>query len=327
MKLPHRRQFLHLAAGAAALPAVPRIAAAQSYPTRPITMIVPFPAGGQSDVNARIVSEPMSRALGQQIVIANIAGAGGTIGSARAMRASPDGYTIEVGQMGTHATAVALYQNLAYKPDIDFAPIGLVSSAPVMIVARKDFPPKDLKEFVSYVQANVDKINMAHAGASSISFSCGRLLNSILGVKPAMVPFNGAAPAMNALIGGQVDYMCDGGAINSVPHVQSGAIKEYLFEAERRSPLVPDVPTAKEARLPEFRVLGWTGLFAPRATPKPILDKLTDALNKALDDQNVRKRMGELAAEIPDRASRGQQPLAALVRSDIARWTRIIKTE
>jgi tripartite-type tricarboxylate transporter receptor subunit TctC len=327
MKLPHRRQFLHLTAGATALPAASRIGFAQGYPTRPITMIVPFAAGGGSDLGARIISEPMSRALGQQIVIANVAGAGGTIGSARAMRASLDGYTIELSQMGTHATAVALYPNLAYKPDIDFAPIGLVGWAPVMIVARNDFPPNDLKEFVSYVQANVDKINMAHAGVGSLGFSCGRLLNSILGVKPAMVPFNGAAPAMNALIGGQVDYMCDGGAINSVPHVQSGAIKAYLFEAERRSPLVPDVPTAKEAGLPEFRVLGWTGLFAPRATPKPILDKLTDALGKALDDQNVRKRMGDLAPEIPDTASRGQQPLAALVRSDIARWTRIMKTE
>jgi tripartite-type tricarboxylate transporter receptor subunit TctC len=290
-------------------------------------MIVPFPAGGGTDLSARIVSEPMSRALGKQVVIENIAGAGGTIGSARAMRANPDGYTIEMGQMGTHATAVALYPNLAYKPDIDFAPIGLVNWAPVMIVARKDFPPKDLREFTPYVRANAHSLNMAHAGVGSIGYSCGMLFNAILGVKPTVVPFNGAAPAMNALIGGQVDYMCDGGANSAVSHVQSGAIKAYLFEAERRSPLVPDVPTAKEAGLPEFRVLGWQGLFAPRATLKSVLDKLTDALDQALDDQNVRKRMGELANEIPDRASRGQQPLAAMLRSDIARWTRIINTE
>ena len=234
MKLP-RRNFLRLAAGAAALPAVSQIASAQTYPSRPITMIVPFAAGGGTDVTARIVSEHMSRPLGQPIIIENIAGAGGTTGSTRAMRANPDGYTIEMGQMGTHATAVALYPNLAYKPDIDFAPIGLVMSVPVMIVARKDFPSKDLKELVAYVKASAQKLNIAHAGVGSIGFSCGLLFNSIIGVKPTSVPFNGAGPAMNALIGGQVDYMCDGGINNSVPHVQSGTIKAYAIGSEHRS--------------------------------------------------------------------------------------------
>lgn len=288
-------------------------------------MVVPFPAGGGTDVSARIVSEPMSRTLGQPIVIENVPGAGGTTGSTRTMRANPDGYTIEMGQMGTHATAVALYPNLAYRPDIDFAPIGLVSLNPVMIVARKDLPPRDYKAFVPYVKANAEKLNMAHAGVGSIGFSCGLLLNSILGVKPTMVPFNGAAPAINALIGGQVDYMCDGGANVSVSHVQSGVIKAYAFEAERRSAVLPDVPTAKEVGLPEFQVLAWGALFAPKATPKPILDVLTNALDKALDDHNVRKRFFDLIYEIPDKANRGQQPLAALVKSDIARWTQIIK--
>jgi tripartite-type tricarboxylate transporter receptor subunit TctC len=257
-------------------------------------------------------------------VSADIAETPGT-GSTRAMHAYPDGYTIEMGQMGPHATAVALYPNLAYKPDIDFAPIGLVELNPVMIVARKDFSPRDFKEFVPHVKANAERLNMAHAGVGSIGFSCGLLFNAILGVRPTMVPFNGAAPAINALIGGQVDYMCDGGANVSVPHVQSGAIKAYAFEAERRSAILPDVPTAKEVGLPEFQVLAWNALFAPKATPKPILDKLTDALDKALDDQNVRKRFSDLTFEIPDKASRGQQPLAALVKSEIARWTQIIK--
>jgi tripartite-type tricarboxylate transporter receptor subunit TctC len=300
-------------------------ATAQVYPSRPITMIVPFPAGGGTDVSARVISEHMSRTLGQPIVIENVAGAGGTTGSARAMRANPDGYTIEMGQMGTHATAVALYPNLAYKPDIDFAPIGLVNLAPVMIVARKDFPPKDFKEFVSYVRANAEKLNMAHAGIGSIGFSCGLLLNSILGVRPAMVPFSGVGPAISAIIGGQVDYMCDGGANNSIAHVQTAAIKAYAFEAERRSALLPNVPTAKEEGLPEFQVSGWVALFAPRATPKPILDELTNALDKALDDQNVRKRFFDLIYEIPDKASRGQQPLTAIVKSDIDRWAQIFK--
>jgi tripartite-type tricarboxylate transporter receptor subunit TctC len=310
-------------------------ATAQVYPSHPITMIAPFAAGAGTDVTARIVSEHMSRTLGQPIIIENIAGAGGTTGSTRAMRANPDGYTIEMGQMGTHATAVALYPNhatavalypnLAYKPDIDFAPIGLVNGVPSMIVARKDFPPKDLKEFVSYVKANAQKLNVAHAGVGSTGFICSLLVNSIIGVKPTMVPFNGGSPAMNALISGQVDYMCDGGINLSLPYVLSGAIKAYAIGAEQRSSVLPNVPTSKEAGLPEFQVSGWHALFSPKGTPKPILDKLAEALDKALDDDNSRKRLLDLGYEIPDKASRGQQPLAALVKSEIARWTPIIK--
>src|SRR5215470_12766954 len=323
MKLP-RRQFLHLAAGVAALLAASQPVHAQGYPSRPITMIVPYPAGGGTDVIARIVSEQMSRTLGQPIVIENVAGAGGTTGTARAMRTDPNGYTIEMGHMGTHASAVAFYPNLAYKPDVDFAPIGLSSWAPVMIVARRGFPAKDLQEFVSYVKANAQNLNMGHAGVGSIGFSCGLLFNSIVGAKPTLVPFNGAAPAINALIGGQVDYMCDGGVINSVPHELSGRIKAYLIDAERRSPILPNVPTAREAGLPEFKVSAWTAVFAPRETPKAALDKLTEALDLALDDLQTRKLLLELGAEVPDAADRGQQPLAALVRQDRARWTAII---
>jgi tripartite-type tricarboxylate transporter receptor subunit TctC len=288
-------------------------------------MIVPFAAGAGTDVTARIVSEHMSRTLGQSIVIENIAGAGGTTGTTRAMRANPDGYTIEMGQMGTHATAVVLYPNLAYKPDIDFAPIGLVNWVPSMIVARKDFPSKDLKEFVPYVKANTQKLNVAHAGVGSSGFTCSLLVNSIIGVKPTMVPFNGGSPAMNALLSGQVDYMCDGGINLSLPYVLSGAIKAYAIGAEQRSPVLPDVPTSKEAGLPKFQVSSWHALFSPKGTPNPMLDKLAEALDKALDDDNSRKRLLDLGFEIPDKASRGQQPLAALVKSEIARWTAIIK--
>jgi putative tricarboxylic transport membrane protein len=319
-----RRRFLHLAAGAAALSVASQIANAQTYPSRPITMIVPFAAGGGTDVTARIVSEHMSRTLGQRIIIENIAGAGGTTGSTRAMRANPDGYTIEVGQMGTHATAVALYPNLAYKPDVDFAPIGLVMSVPVMMVARRDFPSADLSEFVAYAKANAQKMSIVHAGVGSIGFTCGLLFNSIIEAKSTSVPFNGAGPAMNALIGGQVDYMCDGGINNSVPHMQSGTIKAYSIGSEHRSPLLPNVPTSKEAGLPDFQVSGWVALFAPKGTPKPILDQLTDALEKALNDQNSRKRLLDLGCDIPDKTKRGQQPLAALVKIEIARWTPII---
>ena len=323
MKLP-RRTFLQLAAGAAALPAVARVARAQTYPARPITMIVPFAAGGGTDVAARIVGEHMSRTLGQQIVVENVAGAGGTVGSTRVMRAEPDGYTIEMGQMGTHAAAVALYPNLAYKPEVDFAPIGMVCAQAVVIVSRKDFPAKDLKEFVSYVKANSEKLNMAHAGVGSIFFTTCLLLDSILDVKPTMVPFNGGAPAMNALMAGQVDYMC-GDVVTAGPQLAGGTIKAYAIASRERNPALPNVPTTVEAGLPEYLASAWFALFAPKATPRPVLDRLTDALDKALDDQSVRKRLIDIGADIPRKEERGQQALAALLKSEIARWTPIIK--
>jgi tripartite-type tricarboxylate transporter receptor subunit TctC len=196
-----RREFLQLIGVVAAACASVETGSAQNFPTRPITMIVPFAAGGTVDVTARIVGERMSRTLGQQIVVENIVGAGGTTGSIRAMRASPDGYTIEMGNMGTHAAVVALYPNLAYRPDSDFEPIGMVSTLPAVVVARKDFPPKDIKEFIPYVKANFNKLNVAHSGVGSVFFTTCLLLNSILNVKPTLVPFNGGGPAMNALAG------------------------------------------------------------------------------------------------------------------------------
>src|SRR6266852_3741888 len=319
-----RRQFLHLAAGVVALPAVSRIAWAQTYPTRPITIVVPFAPGGTTDVVARIVGEHLSRRLGQQFVIENVAGAGGTTGTIRTMRASPDGYTIQIGQMGTHAAAVALYPDLAYKPDVDFAPIGMVAGLPIVITAKKELPANDLKEFILYVKANAEKLNVAHAGVGSITHVTCLLLNSILGVKPTLVPFTGAAPAMNALLGGQVDYMC-----NAIPdvvqQVQSGTVKAYAIGTAERNATMPNVPTSKEAGLPEFQASAWNALFAPKGTPQPVLDKLTDALDKALDDEQTRKRLLELGCDIPDKTERGPQPLAALVKSEIARWTPIIK--
>jgi tripartite-type tricarboxylate transporter receptor subunit TctC len=323
MKLP-RRQFLHLAAGVAALPVVLQTARAQAYPTRPITLIVPFPPGGATDVGARIVAEHMSRTLGQQIVVQNVSGAGGTTGSTRAARADPDGYTLLMGQMGTHAAAVALYPNLAYKPDVDFEPIGMVTAFPLLVAARQDFPARDLKEFIAYVKANDTRLNQAHAGVGSIFFTSCLLLNSILGAKPTLVPFNGGAPAMNALVAGQVDYMCADN-VTGGPQLESGKIKVYAIASAARSPAMPNVPTTIEAGLPAFQASAWNGLFAPRATPKPILDRLVDALDKALDDEATRKRLGVLGGDIPDKPNRGPQPFLALVKSEIARWSPIIK--
>ncbi len=301
------------------------LATAQVYPSRPVTIIVPFSAGGTTDIIARILGEHMSRTLGQQFIVENVVGAGGTTGSTRAMRANPDGYTIELGNMGTHATSVALYPSLAYNPAVDFAPIGMVAGLPVLVVGKKDFPPNDLKEFATYVRANAAKLNMAHAGVGSITYSTCLLLNSLLGVKPTMVPFSGAAPAISALLGGQVDYMCNV-IVDVVQQVQSGTFKAYVIGTSRRNPALPDVPTSKEAGLPQFEASAWNGLFAPKGTPQPILDTLTDALDKAIDDANTQKRLLELGTEIPDKAQRGQQPLAALVKGEIARWTPIIKS-
>jgi tripartite-type tricarboxylate transporter receptor subunit TctC len=319
-----RRKFLHLAAGAAALPALPRIASAQAYPTRPVTIIVPVAAGGSTDVAARVVGDHMSQTLRQQFIVENVTGAGGTIGSTRAMRARADGYTIVMGHTGTHAISAALYPNLAYRPDVDFEPIGEVIEMPEIIVARKEFPPKDLREFTAYVKTNAEKLNVAHGGVGSLTFTYALLLNSLLGVKPTMVPFTGGAPAANALIGGQVDYMLNG-ILEIGQQVRAGTVKAYAIGAAKRHPALPNVPTAVEAGLPEFEALPWFALFSPKETPRPILDKLTEALDMALDDENVRKRLLDLGGDIPGKAKRGQQPLAALVKSEIARWTQIIK--
>ena len=216
-------------AGAMALTAP---AQAQDYPTRAITMIVPFAAGGPTDVISRIVTGHMAQTLGQAIVIENVVGAGGTTATARAARAANDGYTLITGHMGTHAAAVPLYPNLAYHPEKDFEPVSLLAGTPILILARKDFAPKDLGEFVAYAKANVDKLNVAHAGIGSVSHVSCQLLNSILDIKPTGVPYNGTGPAMNALVGGQVDYMCDQ-IVNAVPQVNGGTIKAYA--SPRRS--------------------------------------------------------------------------------------------
>ena len=323
MKLP-RRTFLHLAVGAAALPTLSRTATAQAYPARPITLIVPFPPGGSTDVGARIVADHMSRTLGQQVVVQNVSGAGGTTGSTRAMRSDPDGYTLLMGQMGTHAAAVALYPNLAYRPDVDFEPIGMVTAFPLIVAARKDFPAQDFKEFIAYVKANDTRLNQAHAGVGSIFFTSCLLLNSILGAKPTLVPFNGGAPAMNALVAGQVDYMC-ADIVTGGPQLEPGKIKVYAIASAARNPAMPNVPTTVEAGLPAFQASAWNGLFAPKSTPQPILDRLVDALDKALDDEATRKRLGVLGGDIPERPNRGPQPFLALVKSEIARWSPIIK--
>ena len=299
-------------------------AAAQEYPTRNITMIVPFAAGGPTDVIARIVSADMSKTLGQQIIIENVVGAGGTTAATRASKAANDGYTLIMGHMGTHAASVALYPKLAYNPEVDFEPIGLAAGTPILILARKDFEPKTLKDLITYIKANETKINQAHAGIGAVSHATCELFNAQLGVKPVGVPFNGTGPAMNALVGGQVDYMCDQ-IVNAAPQIKGGTIKAYAVATADRNPSLPDLPTTTEAGMPDYKVSAWNAVFAPKGTPEPVVKKLNAALAKALDDDNVRKRLLDLGSDIPDAKGRTPESLKTLVSAEVARWKTVLK--
>jgi tripartite-type tricarboxylate transporter receptor subunit TctC len=305
---------------AAALTLSAGAAVAQNYPTRPVTIIVPFAAGGPTDIIARITGEYFSKSLGQQFVVENVAGAGGTTGITRGAQSKPDGYTIMMGHMGTHGAAPALYPNLKYDPAKDFEPIGLVAGTPILIVARKDFPAADLKAFVARVKDPAAKVKQAHAGVGSVSFTtCTQL-----GAKSIVAAYRGTGPALNDLVGGQVDYMCDQ-IVNVIEQVKGGNIKAYAIATAARSPALPDVPTTKEAGLPEYEVSAWNALFAPKGTPKEIVAKLNETLVKALDDDATRKRLLDLGSVIPDKAGRTPEALADLVKSEVARWGPILK--
>lgn len=295
-----------------------------AYPAWPITLIVPFVAGGPTDVLARLVGESMSHTLGQQIVIDNVIGAGGTTASTRTMRAAPDGYTIMLGHMGTHAAAVALYPKLAYDPSRDFAPIGLVAGTPVLILARPDFPAHDLKSFIAYAKQHTGELTMAHAGMGSVSQVTCQLFNAIVGLSPRQKAFQGSSPAMTAVVAGKIDYMCDQ-VVAVVPKARAHLVQAFAVGTPTRNHALPDIPTAAEAGLPQFEVSAWNAFFAPRATPKPIIAKINAALVTALDDELVRKRLLDLGADIPGRAERSPEALAVLVKHEIARWTPILK--
>jgi tripartite-type tricarboxylate transporter receptor subunit TctC len=315
-----KRLLVTLAAiGLSAAPAM-----AQSYPTRPVTMIVPFAAGGPTDVIARIVGENMSKTLGQQIVVENVAGAGGTTGITRGATSKADGYTIMMGHMGTHGAAPALYPKLKYDPTKDFEAIGIAAGTPIVIVAKKDMPAKDLKEFIAYLKANQSKVNQAHAGVGSVSHTTGVLFDSQIGAKITQIAYRGTGPALNDLVGGQVDFITDQ-IVNVVEQVKAGTIKAYAIATPQRSPALPDVPTTKEAGMPEYQVSAWNAVFAPKGTPKDIVTKLSDALGKALDDDGTRKRLLDLGGVIPDKTERTPQYLASFVKQEVDRWTPVLK--
>jgi tripartite-type tricarboxylate transporter receptor subunit TctC len=299
-------------------------AQAQEYPARTVTIIVPFAAGGPADITGRIVADIFNRRLGQKFVVENSVGAGGTIGALRAARAAADGYTILSGHLGTNVLASAFYPNLGYDPQTDFEPIGLTAEYPELLVVRKDFPANNLKEFVAYAKSNESKLNVGHAGLGSVSYIGCLLLNTAIGIKPAMIPFTGTAPVLSAMLGGQIDYECDP-VLGTLAQVQAGAVKALAVAARKRSPMLPDVPTSYEQGLPEFDCAPFYAVFAPRGTPQPIVEKLTEALNKGLSEEQVQKRLAELGADIIEPSRRGPKVLADLVKSEADRLMPILK--
>lgn len=297
---------------------------ADDYPARTVTIIVPFAAGGPADITGRIVADIFSRHLGQKFVVENVGGAGGTIGTLRAARAAADGYTILSGHLGTNALASAFYPNLGYDPQKDFEPIGLSAEYPELLVVRKDFPADNLREFVAYAKANESKLNVGHAGLGSVSYIGCLLLNTAIGIKPTMVPFTGTAPVLTAMLGGQIDYECDP-VLGTLSQVRAGNVKALAIAARKRSPMLPDVPTSHEQGLPEFDCAPFYGAFAPAGTPQPIIDRLAEALNKGLGEEQVQKRLAELGAELVEPGRRGPKALADLVKSESARLLPILK--
>jgi tripartite-type tricarboxylate transporter receptor subunit TctC len=299
-------------------------AAAEDYPTRTITMVVPFPPGGPSDVVARIIADGMSRALNHSIIIENVGGAGGTIGTARVAEAKPDGYTLLGAGMGSHVSAPALYPHLKYDSTKDFAPIGLVSNSPVAIVARKDMAATNLKDFIAYAKKNGSNLKQAHGGVGAASHMACLLFNSEAGLNPTSVAYRGTGPALNDLIGGHVDYFCEQ-VVSVQGAVKGGTIKAYAVSGDSRSSALPQVPSAKEAGLPGYQLSIWSAVFAPKGTPKPIVDKLSAALNKALDDPAVVKRLADLGGTVPPPAERGPAFLDKTLKADTAKWDPILK--
>jgi tripartite-type tricarboxylate transporter receptor subunit TctC len=296
---------------------------AQDYPTKVITMVVPFAAGGPTDTVARLITVPMSKTLKQQVIVENVGGAGGTIAANRVAKAAPDGYTILIHHIGM-ATAPALYRKLPYNPMTDFEPIGLINEVPMALVAKKDFPAKDLKELIAYVKANKDKVNYANAGLGAASHLCGMLFMSAIQTDVTTVPYSGTAPAMNDLLGGQVDFMCDQ-TTNTTSQIKAGKIKVYGVTTKKRVASLPNVPTMDEAGLKGFEVSIWHALYGPKGTPKPVIDKLTKALQGALKDATVKQRFADLGTEPVDEKRATPEALRAHLKAEIDRWAPIIK--
>ncbi len=299
------------------------VAQADTYPSRPITMIVPFSAGGPTDTVGRLIARAMEMDLKQPVVVENIGGPGGTIGAGRVARAAPDGYTILIHHIGM-STAPTLYRKLPYNSLTDFETIGLINDVPMTIIARRDFPPNSLKELIEYVKKNKDKVTYANAGLGAASHLCGMLFMSAIGTDVTTVPYKGTAPAMNDLLGGQIDFMCDQ-TTNTTSQIRADKVKVYAVTTKKRVASLPHVPTADEAGLPGFEVGIWHGLYAPKGTPKAVVDRLNKALKFALKDETVKQRFADLGTEpIEDKLATPDAHRAHLA-AEIAKWKPIIE--
>jgi tripartite-type tricarboxylate transporter receptor subunit TctC len=298
-------------------------AGAQSYPSRPITMIAPFPAGGPSDALARILSEPMRAALGQPVVIENVAGAGGNIGVGRLARSAPDGYTVGIGQWSTHVVNAVTY-SLPYDVLHDFEPIALLAVTPQLIIARKNFPANNVKELVAWLKANPDKATAATVGAAGGAQVTAMYFQQATGTRFAFVPYRGGAPAMQDLVSGQVDIMFDQGA-NAIGQVRNGAIRSYAVLNKERWSALPEIPSIDEAGVPSLYVSYWHGLWAPKGTPNDIIGKLNGAVTGALADPTVRQRFAEIGQEVWPREQQTPAALAAHHKAETEKWWPIIK--
>ncbi|MER9626243.1 tripartite tricarboxylate transporter substrate-binding protein [Mesorhizobium sp. M0296] len=317
------RKFVAALAVAAAAMLYPPAAGAQTYPERTITIVVPFSAGGPTDTVTRLVAEAMSKDLGQQVIVENVGGAGGTLGAGRVANAEPDGYTLLLHHIGM-ATSATLYRKLAYDTLNAFEYVGLVTEVPMTIVGRKDLEPTDLKGLVDYAKANKDSITVANAGIGAASHLCGMLFMSAIGTPLVTVPSKGTGPAMTDLLGGQVDIMCDQ-TTNTTKQIQGGTIKAYAVTSPQRLDVLPDVPTTIEAGLPQVQVGIWHGIYAPKGTPAEITERLSKSLQVALKDQNVVARFAELGTKPSPEADATPAALKAKLESEIARWKPIIE--
>ncbi|WP_275783299.1 tripartite tricarboxylate transporter substrate-binding protein [Pararhizobium gei] len=313
--------------GLSALAAVSLLAvsaSAQTYPERTITMVVPFSAGGPTDTVARLVAESMSKDIGQQIIVENVGGAGGTLGAGRVAQADPDGYTVLLHHIGM-ATSATLYRKLAYDTLNAFEYVGLVTEVPMTIVARKDLEPTDLKGLIDYVKANKDTVTVANAGIGAASHLCGMMLMSAIQTPVVTVPYKGTGPAMTDLLGGQVDIMCDQ-TTNTTKQILGGTIKAYAVTSGDRLPVLPDVPTAIEGGLADFKVGIWHGIYAPKGTPAEATERLSKALQVALKDPNIVARFAELGTVPSPEADATPAALKAKLEAEIARWKPVIES-
>lgn len=297
-------------------------ALAQEYPTRVITLVSPFPPGGPSDTAARLVVEPMSKALGQQIIIQNLTGAGGMIGTNRVSKSAPDGYTIMVSGSGTHAAAEYLHKDMPYHAT-DFEQIGLINTSPMILVARSAVPADNLKDFVAYLKANEKKVTEADAGVGSVSNLACSVFHSIADVHPTVASYRGTPQATMDILAGNVDFGCNQ-IVNIVQYVQAGKLKAYAVTSDKRSPMLPDVPTTAEAGMPGFNLSVWFGLSAPKGTPKPIIEKLNSALNVALNDPGVVKRFAALGYDVPPPEKRSSAYFDKFYTDEVALWKKVL---